>query len=373
MKFSRITALIIALLVVGVFSADAQWDDVYFDPDKDIIVEDYNNNRYSSSNDNYRQDRYNDRYSSSYYNDYDFYYTSRIRRFHRPLYGFGYFDPFYIDTYYYDPFLTPGVTMLIYDDFYSRRAMAYGGFWNDPWMFNRFGFNRWNSFGFNNGFYGNSLAMRMAFGSPFGYFNSFNSFYCPPSWGNSYNYNNVTNYYSDTNSRGTSFTPRRGGSSLRPDVAQRGRTIDNGRNIEPPTIDGKRPYPYTPAGANGLKPTGRTPQLNTVDSRDRTRRTTYDPYVNPRSSRVNSNNKRTRTRTNSIEPSSRTRTRTINSNNSRTRTRSITPSRSNTSRSRVSPPSRTRSSSVNRSNNSSNSRSRSSSNNNSRSRGNNNG
>lgn len=380
MKFHKITALIVTLLVLGVTGVQAQWDDVYYDPDKDVIVE--RTNRYSSNSDrDFRDSRsYDDEYG--YYNDYDFYYTSRIRRFQRPMFGFGFFDPIYIDALYYDPFMQPGMTMLIYDDIYSRRAWARSSFWYSPFnRFNRFstfgGFYDpfFSPFGFNS-FYGS----RFGFGfgaSPFG-FNSFNALYCPPSWGNNFNYNNATNFYSDINSRGTTYAPRRGGSSISPNpnaVTRRG-TIGNSRGNTPVTVDGRRPYPYSSAGTNSLKPNSRTPNYRTSDSRERsrTRSATAQPYSGTRNSRINSNNSRTRTR--SITPSSRTRTRTINSGSSRTRTRSISPSSrtrinnsgSNSSRSRISTPSR---SSTRSSSGSSSSRSRGSSSGSSRSRGNN--
>ena len=44
--------------------------------------------------------------TNNYYDEddyYDYYYTSRIRRFHRDLYcGWGYYDPFYTNLYWYD-------------------------------------------------------------------------------------------------------------------------------------------------------------------------------------------------------------------------------------------------------------------------------
>ncbi len=380
MKFYKITALIVTLLVVGAFGVQAQWDDVYYDPDKDVIVE--STNRYSSRTDNTRSSRYYDD-EQGYYNDYDFYYTSRIRRFHRPMFGFGFFDPVYIDAMYYDPFMRPGMTMLIYDDYYTRRAWARSSFWYSP--FNRF--NRFNSFGsFYDPFYSpfgyNSFyGSRFGFGfgaSPFGYYSSFNGLYCPPSWGNSYNYNNATNYYSDVNSRGTTFTPRRSGSSLspNPNVSSRRGTVGDGRNTTTVTVDGKRPYPYSPAGSNSLKPNSRNPEFSTTNSRERSRArsATAQPYSGTRNSTINNNSNRTRSR--SITPSSRTRTRTINSGSSRTRTRSITPSSSgsrinsgsSSTRSRVSSPTR---SSTRSSTSSSSSRTRSSSSGSSRSRGNN--
>ena len=208
MKFYKITALIVTLLVLGTFTVQAQWDDVYYDPDKDVIVE--RTNRYSSNDNDYRNSQsFND--ESGYYNDYDFFYTSRIRRFHRPMYGFGFFDPVYIDAGYYDPFMRSGMTALIYDDFYSRRMMSRSGFGfgfgYSPWRsYSSFGYDPFYSpFGYGNRF-------SVGFGSsPFGYYSAFNGLYCPPSWGNSNSYNNINNYYSDTNSRGTTYAPRRSG------------------------------------------------------------------------------------------------------------------------------------------------------------------
>lgn len=244
MKNYKLPAFLIALLFTVANVAVAQYDDIYYDPDKDAVYSEYKGDRYSSSNDrsNYssRVDEteryYYDDDEYEYYDDYDYHYTSRVRRFHRPFYGFDYYDPVYVDMAYYDPFFTPGLsTVLIYNNNYSywnwrrwnqwNRAYRYdpwlaGGMWspyygfNDPFFFGGrpgwnvgFGFNRWNSWGFNNWGFNN-------FGfNNFGY--GFSNFYCPPAWGNNaYVYNTVNVVNSDYNTGYRSYYgPRRTGTS----------------------------------------------------------------------------------------------------------------------------------------------------------------
>ena len=43
--------------------------------------------------------------TNNYYNDddyYDYTYSARLRRFYTPAYGYGYYDPFYTNLYWYD-------------------------------------------------------------------------------------------------------------------------------------------------------------------------------------------------------------------------------------------------------------------------------
>lgn len=239
MKNYKLPAFLIALLFTAANVAVAQYDDIYYDPDKDAVYSEYKGDRYSSSNDRSNfgsrvddtERYYYDDDEYEYYDDYDYHYTSRIRRFQRPFYGFDYYDPIYVDMFYYDPFFTPGMsTVLIYNNNYSywnwrrfnnwNRAYRYdswlaGGLWspyygfNDPFFFGGrpgwnagFGFNRWNNWGFNNwGF------------NSFGY--GFSNFYCPPAWGNNaYVYNTVNVINSDYNTGYKSYYgPRRTGTS----------------------------------------------------------------------------------------------------------------------------------------------------------------
>ena len=253
----------LSLIAATVSSAQVS-DDVYFDPSKDrpqAQRQVAGRDKYTAEEPNsYRDDQngygYEDDYD--YYNDYDYYYTSRIRRFHRPYYGFNFFDPVYVDAWHYDPFLAPGVTVLIYDDFYSNRAFSRWNRWNrwnawgpglnagislgfnrwnawDPWgwnswnSWNNWGWNSWNSF---NRFGWNSWG----FGGPFWF--SGNAFAFPPTWGNGNIYNTVVNINTDQN---THFGPRSGGSATGPAPGARpGRgpgIIDNAPGAAPRTIN----------------------------------------------------------------------------------------------------------------------------------------
>ena len=116
-------------LLAGISPVLAQFDDLYYDPDTD-----YN----PSSNDYYSENntdgQYNSDYDSEFY-DYEqdeyfyeeepYFYSSRIRRFHRSYNGFDYYDPCYVDTYYYGGYdyygYNPGVTVLIYGDTWNYR------------------------------------------------------------------------------------------------------------------------------------------------------------------------------------------------------------------------------------------------------------
>lgn len=273
MKKGIVLAAVLSLIAVTVSSAQVR-DDVYFDPDKDRVQvqrqapvrgnDTYDDNAYQDDNRSYGG--YDDEYD--YYNDYDYYYTSRIRRFHRPHYGFGFFDPIYIDAWHYDPFITPGVTVLIYDDFYSYRGWSrfnqwnrwnsWGPGWNswgpginigisfglnrwnawDPWGWNSWNrWNSWNSWGWNswnnvNRFGWNSWG----FGGP--YWFGGGSFACPPTWGNGFAYNTVVNINNENNNF---YGPRGGGGATGPAPGARpGRApgfIDNSPGTAPRTIN----------------------------------------------------------------------------------------------------------------------------------------
>lgn len=294
-------------LFAATLSSAQVTDDVYFDPSKDRPQ----TQRQVASRDKYdvaEQDGYRDAQSGygheddyDYYNDYDYYYTSRIRRFHRPYYGFNFFDPIYVDTWHYDPFLAPGVTVLIYDDFYSNRAFSRWNRWNawgpglnvgislgrnnwnrwnswDPWGWNSWnGLNSWNNWGWNswNSFNRFGGWNSWGFGNP--YWFSGSAFAFPPTWGNGFVYNTIVNINTDQN---THFGPRSGGSATGPAPGARpGRgpgVIDNSPGAAPRSINtagGRLPETgrvRTPAvtGANGeiSNPGERTAPMDSRES-----------------------------------------------------------------------------------------------------------
>ena len=354
MKNYNLSAFLIALFALAsVNLAQAQYDDLYYDPDTDAS---YSSNDYDqySSDDYYEEDA---SYSDFDDDPYDYYYTSRIRRFHRPYYGFNYYDPVYVDMAYYDPYSRPGaVTVLIYDNNFGRNNWNSWGRYNRWNSFNRYSawnswgnpyssFNRWNSwnswgspygyssFGYNN--FGYNSWGGVGYG---GFSNVYSNYYCPPSWGNGNTYNTVYNVNNargnNTNgSQGTYSGPRRTGTVATPRSTSR--TVDN-------TLNQSNPRGATSRNADINARPNRTNsgslERHTIRSGRNVgttnSRTTVTPNRNVDRSSINNSRTRTTTR-----PSINSRTRSASP--SRTYNRSTSPSRSyNTSPSRSYSPSR---------------------------------
>ncbi|MFN5370389.1 MAG: hypothetical protein ACK5B6_02905 [Bacteroidia bacterium] len=165
---------------------------------------------------------YEDDYDMDDY--YDYMYASRIRRFNRPNAGFGYYDPFFTNAYWYtyDPFLFGNSIYSSYSFFnpyvpwgwntWSSPGFSFGWNswtgWNVGWGWNSWGYNpysyynpwRWNSWGYNPY---SPFAYNPFFYSPYsygaGYMNGFNngfaygmmmnSMYNNPVYYNSYDQN----------------------------------------------------------------------------------------------------------------------------------------------------------------------------------------
>lgn len=139
------------------------------------------------SGNNITNNYYGDYYEDN--NDYD--YAARINRFHRPIYGSGYYDPFYTNMYYYnyDPFFWGTSIYIGYRPSYwfgwNNWGWNNGWGWNSGWGWNGgwgmnggwgfpacyggygFGGNYWN--GYNNGYW-NGFSDGLAYG---GYYNTF--------------------------------------------------------------------------------------------------------------------------------------------------------------------------------------------------------
>jgi hypothetical protein len=161
-RILHFSSRILPLLLLPFGLAAQQNDDVYYDPsDREIIaaVSEYDAPReaYRSPESftpapDYTQADPSTPGVTNIYNyydpDYDYYYTSRLRRFYNPMpvANFGYFSPYFIDSYWYDPF-SPGLN--IYISFgnnwgWNRPWNNWG--WNNPWN----GWGGWNNWGWNN-------------------------------------------------------------------------------------------------------------------------------------------------------------------------------------------------------------------------------
>src|SRR5688572_18896228 len=97
---SYLSSIVLACLTLTV---NAQFDDVYYDPDNVVITDhEYDDNSYDGE---YTEEvTYYDDEEYAYYDDYDYYYTSRIRRFQHHHSGFDFYDPWYTSYSYYDPY-----------------------------------------------------------------------------------------------------------------------------------------------------------------------------------------------------------------------------------------------------------------------------
>lgn len=220
-----------------------QIDDIYYNPDTDTDYFSWHDGGTRHNPDKYYQESWRDEsYQDdplsdsrsfddrdyTYFDDYAYHYSSRIRRFHRPVYGAGFFDPFYTNMGFYDPFLMNP---------FSSNLSIYIGFnqfgWNsfqqmNPWnRWNRW--NRWNSWGdpffgmggmnpmspwgFNNwgGGFGNTWFVNNYFGDPFFGNPYFSNAYCPPT-----HWVNTGGFTGEVDTKEVYFGPRKARSGVAP-------------------------------------------------------------------------------------------------------------------------------------------------------------
>ena len=183
----------------------SQSSDDYYDPNAKT------SSTTTSGGNTYVTNNYNDSYDADDY--YDYQYSSRIRRFHSPSTYWGYYDPFYTNTYFYNytpscygtsiymgyNFWSPSYTTVIYNTGfvwgnswggYSNYGYGYNNLWNDPWAYGYYnpysygyGYGGYNH-GYNNG-YANGYwdgYHNGAYNSPYYYYNSYekkNTYYGP--------------------------------------------------------------------------------------------------------------------------------------------------------------------------------------------------
>ena len=273
-------------------AANAQ-DDLYYDPQTDrpassTTVYDAPSNVTRP----YNGDDYDDEYHYEDEDDYAYEYSSRIRRFHRRADVFDYYDPFYTDLYFYDPFFSPGASIYVanYNDYWRwRRWNRWNRFnhWNDWGWGNTFsfGYNNWCGWnnwggGWNNawggwGSWNNACVYNNFFYDPYWTWNGFNPYYCPSNvWvNNNYYFNNVGDGHHNGGHTPRTYTGvRRHGTGINPGYE---RIPGNGRmTVAPTPQDHER---------TGSKSNGRTivsdKEPATVERASRTPNTS-DPAAN---------------------------------------------------------------------------------------------
>ncbi len=275
-------------------AANASYDDVYFSstPKQQAPVvntsqsqtqskpSDYSSNQNSNSNPSRfdytdkqpassttRTDQDGNTYvTNNYYYDpddyYDYAYSSRLRRFYRPYAGWGYYDSYYTNSYWYD--YNPaswGVSIYMgYNwwapSFYYGNPFSWGfsisygwpsyhcwgqpyWYWNYPYYYHSPYYAYWS--GYNQGYWN-------------GYWNGYYSgLYNNPYYYNSYDYNSYNNYYygprRNRTGSGSSSVPRASLASLYQ------KNVDNDRPRTPviSTVSSE-PRPIAPAVVTPVKP-----------------------------------------------------------------------------------------------------------------------
>ncbi len=293
MKYLKLKIAFLASMLFALTSSSfAQFDDLYYNPETDYVAvqttsRDYDQPREQTYSDpapanQYNDNNYDDEYASRI-DDYDFHYSSRIRRFNRPMMGngFGFYDPFYVDRFHYDPFYQPGISIYMNTGWnafspwnrrpwgYNRRGFGWGAGMGSPWCPTpRMGFG--NPYAFNG--MGMGFVRPMGFGmspwgmNPYGGWGNtmiINNFYGggggfagsdPWAMDNSYNrFSRIDNPQREV--RSVSYGPRTIGAS-RTSGTTTGRTRD-GLN------SGRSNYDQYPASrrqpTDGRSTTGRTP------------------------------------------------------------------------------------------------------------------
>ena len=277
----------IGLLLLGIVfylnPVSAQYDDLYYDPAKDALPPlsaDFYDGNAQTANADREVAAYDDQAYEYDLEEDGYHYSSRIRRFHRPVGNYDYYSPAYTESSFYDN-CAPGRSI------YMSGAFAHSYF--SPFYGPGF------SFGFGIGF--GSPAY-----NPWGWGNPYN----PWGWGNPYNpwgwnpyfgarppfygyghcpvyYTNNYNYFYNSNPRGYSYGPRNNVTSVgtrdgRNPNFRRGGVPDPGPSV---TSDGSRRSVVTadPSGTtrrpstSTLDPNANTgnPRVNTIDNGDANR------------------------------------------------------------------------------------------------------
>jgi len=264
--------LFLLALTAGMFATPATaQDDLYYDPATDapkpvqvVVVQEQSNNLTQV----YSEDGY-------YEDDYAYEYSSRIRRFHQPTQAVDYYDPLYVDMYYYDPYYAPGTTIYAggYNDYWQWRSWyrwqyanpyaygpmyGYNNFGYSPWGWN-VGFNVGIGFGFNYGWgypaWGYPVYNNYYY-DPYWVHNGYNPYYYPPCGGYyPYNpgYGGGGGYPDGGGYPETYYGPRRGNTSVDPGFQSSAQKYKDGRLAPSPNPNTGDPERVQNTTANGRK------------------------------------------------------------------------------------------------------------------------
>lgn len=198
-------------------TSDYSRDNSNYNPD--------NNTNYSqspSSTEQYTDDKGNTYVTNNYYNSddyYDYEYSARLRRYYAPAAGYGYYDPYYTNSYWYDynPY-NYGVSIYLGYNFWAPAYCYYNPFYYPPvYPYPHFYFGWYNSwYTPYYGYYGYPSPYAYNQGFNDGYWNGYNNGYYASAYNNPYYYNSYDGnsvYYGprgtiSTNVSSTSPSPR---------------------------------------------------------------------------------------------------------------------------------------------------------------------
>ena len=214
-----------AFTLVGLMTVvQAQFDDAYYDPQDNqnsydrSINTDYANTKEDQEPISYDEKDFDDEYADI--EDQDYYYASRIKRFHRPYNGFDYYDPCFVNPYYYDPYR--------YDPWLFDRDIyySYNTGYSDYWRWRRWSrYNNWDAYSYWNhfdwywGFSPYTVSYRYYY-NPYYYNNHcgfgwsfYNDWYSPHYGGyyGNHHYNSNDNWDHNRNPKGSYYGSRRNG------------------------------------------------------------------------------------------------------------------------------------------------------------------
>ena len=152
------------------------------------------NQNYSTS-EQHSDEKGNTYVTNNYNGDYyDYEYSSKIRRFYQPAYGYNYYDPYYTNSYWYDynPY-SWGVSIYLGYNWWAPSAFYY-----DPFCYGGFSVGIGYGYGYYGGYPYYPYAPYYPYGGPYygnnyGYYNGYYAGNCNPYYYNSYDNNSF--YY----------------------------------------------------------------------------------------------------------------------------------------------------------------------------------
>lgn len=238
----------------------AQTDDVYYDPSTDApppadyqtTTDPANVSRgYDDGDGQYDDETY------TYDDDYAYEYSSRLRRFHRPVVVYDYYDPFFTDLWVYDPYYLPGASIYVIggDDYYTYRRWNrwnHHNHWNAWGGYDPYGGYGWNSWGYGGGYnnwnvWSNPYVCNNYYYDPYWTWNGYNPYYNNNVWvNNNYYYDNNSGHHNGGGYSPQTYTgPRRHGSSVNPGYVQikdkNGRLNPDGKAPAVVELNGRQP------------------------------------------------------------------------------------------------------------------------------------